>query len=141
TPVSQDELDSLGEQLAALANTGQRDPDNPVAARSAVVLDFVCNGLRAGADPALLYRCLLDPGLAISAHVRAQKKPEAYGRRQLERAQSRVAEDQDTFHTDDKGRPYANQHNIRVALRKLDATLSHVTFRDRLLLNGEHLSD
>lgn len=141
SPVSQDELDTLPPPLPAMAVNGQRDVDNPVGDRSAVVLDFACNGLRAEADAELLYRCLLDPGLAISAHVRDQKKLELYARRQIERAQARVAEDADEFHTDDKGKPYASQHNIRVALRRLDAALTHDTFADRLLLNGEHLSD
>ena len=141
TAVSQDELDSMPDVLAQIAVHGQRDVENPVADRSAVVLDFCCNGLRADVDPELVYRCLLDPSLAISAHVRDQKNSEAYAKRQLERAQGEVASDADAFQTDDKGKPYANQHNIRVAIRRLDVTVTHDTFADRLLLDGEHMSD
>ena len=141
TPVSQEELDALPDVLGAIAVTGQRDPDNPVSDRSRVVYDFCCNAIRDEVPDDVIYRCLLDPGLAISGHCLDQKKPEASARKQIEDAHRDVARDADTFETDDKGKPFANQHNIRVALRALGANLSHDTFADRLLLNGDHLSD
>ena len=42
----------------------------------------------------------------------------------------------DFAETDKNGVPYANQRNIRIALRRLGVRLSHDQFADRLLIDG-----
>lgn len=59
-----------------------------------------------------------------------------YAWRQVEQAIARVAAGAEAFQTDKDGRPYANQHNLRLALAKLNVTVRYDRFADRAALSG-----
>ncbi len=112
--------------------------------------DFSCNATRAGVPNEVILGILLDSRHAISAHCFSQKNPERAAMRAIARpvelGEARPGEWLDEsadgeFQCDDKGKPYANQHNIRIALAKLGVKLSYDEFACRLLIGGRHLSD
>ncbi|MEM6623783.1 MAG: virulence-associated E family protein [Pseudomonadota bacterium] len=123
------------------------DPDNPMrwdgaldpdgswrGDRSKVVFWVACEMVRRGCSEADILGVLLDPDLAISAHVRDQKDRESYARRQASEARESV---DDSFVTDKDGKPVSNsQHNIRVALRRLGVSLWYDEFAGRDLVEG-----
>lgn len=78
---------------ALIVNGG--DPDDPAkwSNRSNAVWHVACELVRAGVTDDLILGVLLDPDLAISAHVYDQPQPESYARRQVERARTEVAKD------------------------------------------------
>lgn len=122
------------------------DPDNPTrwdgaldsngtwrGDRSKVVFWVVCEMARRRCSEGDMLGVLLDPDLAISAHVREQKGAESYARRQVREAQESV---DDSFVEVD-GKPVPNsQQNIRVALRRLGVVLWHDEFAGRDLVEG-----
>ena len=121
--------------LRALIVQG-RDPDNPARwpSRSEALFHAVCGMVRAGCDDGVILGVILDPDLGISAHVLAQKRPEAYAQRQVARAR---AEADDAFDCDKEGRPIAtSQRNIRVAIRRLGVALRHDLFAGRDMVEG-----
>lgn len=121
--------------LRALIVQG-RDPDNPARwpSRSEALFHAVCGMVRAGCEDGVILGVILDPDFGISAHVLAQKRPEAYAQRQVARAR---AEADDTFDCDKEGRPIAkSQRNIRVAIRRLGVALRHDLFARRNLIEG-----
>ncbi|MCA3560682.1 MAG: hypothetical protein IOC82_06580 [Aestuariivirga sp.] len=102
--------------------------------RSKVVWWVTCEMVRAGCTDDVIAGVLLDPDYAISAHVREQKGSERYARRQVAKARE---EADSAFACDKDGNPYSNsQHNIRVALRKLNVELRHDLFAGRALVEG-----
>jgi predicted P-loop ATPase len=109
------------------------------SSRSAWLFDAVCHLLRTGVPDDTILGVITDSNFGISASVLDKgRNAEKYAMRQIERAREMATED---FQQNDKGTPYANQHNIRLAIRKLGYTLAFDMFADRLLLNGEHLDD
>jgi hypothetical protein len=70
--------------------------------------------------------------LCLSQEARAEDDPH----RQIRRAHGEVAAEADEFQVTDKGVPYKNQHNVRVALRKMGVQLSHDQFANRLFITG-----
>ena len=142
-----------------------RDPDKPKQkdnSRSAWLMDAVCQLVRCGVPLALILGIITDRGWKISDSIFHEKdgtlksNPENYARRQIEKAAALVAQDNrtaagndnlkvsddvapagsDDFQLNKDGVPYPNQHNIRVALRKLDVRLSYDRFADRMLIEG-----
>lgn len=131
------ELDRLpvSDRIKALIVNGA-DPDDPARyrSRSEAVFAVLCELARAGVSDGEALSVILDPDFAISAHVREQKKPDAYARRQIERAREEV---DDSFDCDKEGRPLpTSQRNIRVALRKLGVTVRHDQFSGRNRVGG-----
>lgn len=115
-------------------------PDEPKGgdnSRSAWLFDAVCGLARAGVPDDVILAIITDPDWPISESVvELGGRAAAYARRQIERARETVAGDDAEFQTNESGRPAPNQHNIRVALRRLDVQLSHDKFADRLLVAG-----
>lgn len=123
------------------------DPDNPdrwdgsiapdgswQGDRSKAVWWVACQLARARVDEATIAGILLDPDYGISAHVRDQKGAERYAQKQARDAWEEVESD---FVCDKDGRPLPNnQHNIRVALRRLGVSLWHDEFAGRELVEG-----
>lgn len=107
--------------------------DGKDVSSSGWVWDATCNMVRAGLSDAVVLGILLDRGWGISEHIYSQRDPEGYARRQLTRAKEAIADD---FELNDKGIPKPNQHNVRVALRRLGVRLSHDQFADRLMIEG-----
>jgi len=69
------------------------DPDAPKkgdGSRSGWLYDAVCNLLRAGVPDETILGVILDPDFRISASVLDKKNPEAYARRQVERAKKEI---------------------------------------------------
>lgn len=114
--------------------------------RSPVVFDVCCNLLRRGVPDDLIAGILTDDTWGISAHVRDQKRPVDYAWRQIGRARQTIDADGEPFQSDKDGKPYVNQHNIRLAMSKLGVSVRHDTFAGRLLVSGldgcgPHLDD
>lgn len=102
--------------------------------RSKAVWWVACQLARARVDEATIAGILLDPDYGISAHVRDQKGSERYAQKQARGAWEEVDGD---FVCDKDGRPLPNnQHNIRVALRRLGVSLWHDEFAGRDLVEG-----
>jgi P4 family phage/plasmid primase-like protien len=77
----------LPDRVKALIVNGT-DPDEPDrwADRSRLVLHVLCEMIRADLPAEVMKAVILDPDLAISAHVREQKGAERYADRQIQRA-------------------------------------------------------
>lgn len=114
------------------------DPDNFDGDRSKVVFDLCCHLHRRGVPPGLIAGIISDTNWPISAHVidKGERDPVGYAVRQVERAIARVAGEGEPFQTDKDGKPYANQHNIRLALTKMGVRVRHDRFADRAALTG-----
>lgn len=111
--------------------------------RSAWLFDALCQLARAGVPDEMMFGILTDPAWGIADSVFRQRdgkrvpNPERYAIKQIESAKARVAQDAATLQIDERtGRPFANQHNIRVALILLGVTVRHDLFQDRLLIDG-----
>ncbi|TPG41218.1 hypothetical protein EAH79_08955 [Sphingomonas koreensis] len=125
-----------------------RDPDKFDGDRSRVVFDLCCHLHRRGVPAALIVGIISDPAWPISEHVIDKGKGNVldYAWRQVERAVEEVAAEGEPFQTDKDGKPYANQHNIRLALSKLGVRVRYDRFADRAALIGldgfgPHLDD
>src|SRR3546814_14698388 len=79
---------------------------------------------------------MTDKTWGISAQVLDQKRPGDYAWRQVEKAYQAAEVEGEPFQTDKDGKPYANQHNIRLALSKMGVTVRHDKFADRMLVEG-----
>src|SRR3546814_7886308 len=79
---------------------------------------------------------LTDKTWGISAHVLDQKRPGDYAWRQVEKAYQAAEVEGEPFQTDKDGKPYANQHNIRLALSKMGVTVRQD--RKSTRLNSSH---
>ena len=111
-------------------------PDDPnhYPSQSEVVMAVCCEMIRAGCGDTLVASVLLDKNLGVSRHIYRQGHPQDYTARQIKRAKEAVAAE---FKRDEDDKIVANsQHNIRLALHKLGATLSHDEFQDQLLITG-----
>ena len=110
--------------------------------RSAWLFDAVCNLVRAGVPDEIVLGVITDPGWGISASVLRQRdgtavpRPESYALRQIEKAKADVVAEPADFECSDKGVPYSNQRNIRLALSILGVVVRHDKFQDRLLIEG-----
>lgn len=139
---SLDELDqwAVPDRVRVILAHG-RDPDNPKEgddSRSAWLFDATCQLVRCGVPDGTIMAVLTDPDLGISASVldkRASAK--RYAARQIERARMALALEEADFQRGEKGAPFANQHNIRLALARLGVTVSYDEFQDRLLVDGQ----
>lgn len=72
------------------------DPDEPdkYPSRSEVTFAVACGMVRGGCTDEQIAAVLLDPGFAISAHTRAQKRSLDYAARQIKKARDAVAKDE-----------------------------------------------
>ncbi len=118
-----------------------RHPDEPKegdGSRSAWLFDAVCGLVRCEVPDDVIFSILTDPDFGVSKSVLDKgRRALDYARRQIERAHEEVAKDIIRLRdTDKNGVPYANQRNIRIALRRLEVRLSHDQFADRLLIDG-----
>ncbi len=138
---SLDELDrwAVPDRVRVVLNHG-RDPDQPKDgddSRSAWLFDAVCQLVRCDVPDETIMAILTDPDLGISASVLDKRGgAERYAGRQIERARQHVALDEAEFQRGEKGPPFPNQHNIRLALARLGVTVSYDEFQDRLLVDG-----
>ena len=108
-------------------------PDKPFPSRSEAVFAVVCDLCRADVPDDLILGVLTDPNYPISAHV-LENGGLKYAQRQIERARKVV---NDAFECDKDGNPYRNsQHNIRLAIRKLGASVRLDEFAGRELVSG-----
>jgi hypothetical protein len=69
----------------------------------------------------------------LTDHVYDQPNPEAYARKQAQKAYDAAGGD---FVFDSKGKPVGSQENIRTALGKLGVRLSYNVFARRLMIEG-----
>jgi hypothetical protein len=116
------------------------DPDNEKPgdnSRSVWAFDVACNLRRSLVPDNVIVAVLTNPLFGISASV-LDKGPRAhrYAVRQVERAKICVELEAADFRTDDRGKPYPTQHNIRVALHKLGVVVRFDEFGDRFLIAG-----
>src|SRR3546814_17485474 len=95
-----------------------------------------CELARRRVPPGLIVGILTDKTWGISAHVLDQKRPGDYAWRQVEKAYQAAEVEGEPFQTDKDGKPYANQHNIRLALSKMGVTVRHDKFAVRMLVEG-----
>lgn len=124
------------------------DPDNFDGDRSDVVFDLCCNMTRRGVPRGLIAGIISDPAWPVSAHVIDKGGREAigYAWRQVEQAERTVKAEGEPFQADKDGKPYPNQHNVRLALTKMGVRVRYDCFADRPTLTGlegfgPHLSD
>ena len=111
---------------------GPKEGDN---SRSAWLFDAVCSLVRCGVPDEVVYAVITDPDFGISESVRDKgTRAKRYARKQIATAKETVAEDAADFEYNDNGNIKAgSQHNVRLALRKLGAQLSHDVFTDERL--------
>lgn len=144
------------------------DPQAPKRgdnSRSAWLYDCVCQLIRFNVPDNIILSFLLDKEWKISESVleKTSPGPEAYARRQIEKAhrdavkgEHSKAKDKassaagggagdppdhhdghdESFDRNDNGVPYPSQRNIRVALKLLGVTLRHDRFADRINVEG-----
>ncbi len=124
------------------------DPDKFDGDRSKVVCDLCCNLHRRGVPAGLIVGIISDDTWTISEHVidKGGRDTIGYAWRQVERAIEMVEAEGGAFQTDKDGRPYANQHNVRLALSKMGVTVRFDIFADLPVLDGlpgfgPHLDD
>ncbi len=126
------------------------DPAKPHhgRSRSDAVFAVCCACVRANVPDDLIAGIISDPRWAISAHVIESGKGDlrGYAWRQVLRAHETVGAEAEPFQTDKDKKPFPNQHNIRLALSKLGATVRHDIFADRMMVIGlegcgPHLDD
>ena len=135
------ELNKWGvpDRVKVIINQGCH-PDEPKEndnSRSAWLFDACCQMVRHDVPVEVILGVITDPVWAISESVLEHKgRVESYARRQIEKARATVAGDATDFEVNKDGVPYPNQNNIRVALRRLGARLSHDQFADRLMVEG-----
>ena len=138
---SLDELDQwqVPDRVKVIINQG-RHPDEKKDgddSRSAWLFDAVCQLVRCDVPEDVVMALVTDPAFAISESVLDKgRKAEAYAARQIAQARKTIAAEAADFQLNEKKVPYANQHNIRVALARLDVTVRHDLFQDRLLIEG-----
>lgn len=116
--------------------------------RSQAVFAVACELIRNRVPPGLIVGILTDTTWGISAHIhdKGGRNVLGYAWRQVERAEAKVAADDDPFETDKHGIPFPSQRNIRLALTKMGVRVRHDRFADRAALTGlegfgPHLDD
>jgi hypothetical protein len=87
--------------------------------------------LRYGYNPAAVSAVLLNKANGISALIYEQWDPNAYARKQVKNAIDKIE-----LSTDQDGKPYKSQNNVRIALLKLGVRLRYDEFSDRMLIEG-----
>jgi hypothetical protein len=136
-----DDLDrwSVPDRVKVIIVQG-RHPDEPKQgdnSRSAWVFDACCQLVRFEVPDEVIFSILTDKDFGISESILEKgSNAERYALRQIEQARSTVALDASEFQASEKGLPYPNRHNIRVALWKLGVRLSHDLFADRIIISG-----
>lgn len=114
------------------------DPEGPRSYggdRSKAVFAVCCSLVRSGWSDEDIATAISDPANKISGHVLDQSNSAQYALKQAARARDKVG---DEFAVNEKGRPVATQHNIRLALAKLDVTVSYNEFSRRAIIEGPH---
>jgi hypothetical protein len=101
--------------------------------RSKAVYAVCCSLVRSGWSDDEIVAVLTDKRNGISEHVRDQSNPPQYARRQAARARDKVGSE---FAENDKGAIITNQPNIRLALAKLEVTLTYDEFARRPMVEG-----
>jgi len=138
---SLDELDQwrVPDRVKVIINHG-RHPDEKKDgddSRSAWLFDALCQLARCDVPDDVVMALLTDPAFGISESVLDKGRGAIrYAARQVERARATVDAEAADFQLNEKQVPYANQHNIRVALARLGVTVRHDLFQDRLLIEG-----
>jgi predicted P-loop ATPase len=117
-----------GDILEELIHSGG---NAPIGKRSEVVWRVVNEMLRRGYSDKTIVATLVDPNNGISAHVRDQKTPEDYAKRQIAHALNKL-----DFQRDEKGKTVPNDTNIIIGLRLLGVSVRHDQFADRIMLDG-----
>ncbi|HKX80110.1 MAG TPA: VapE domain-containing protein [Novosphingobium sp.] len=112
------------------------NPEDFDGDRSKVVYAVCCELVRRKVPDGLIVGILTDAAWGISAHIRVQKNHIEYAWRQVERARQAVEAEGEPFETDKNGVPYPNQHNIRLAMSKMQVAVRHDLFADRALVAG-----
>jgi Virulence-associated protein E len=136
---SVDELPAGVPGLCKLVIVQGKDPDDPkrFPSRSEALWYVCCELVRAGCDDATILGVIQDARFDVSASVLDKGARAAdYAAKQVADARAEVEAAATDFETTDKGAPYPNQHNIRVALGKLCVGLEHDDFADRDQIRG-----
>ena len=138
-PVGPVDLEHLDPKTVEIIKLGI-DPDNPTRwdnDRSDGVWFVACEMARADFKGGEIMAVLLDKAYKISDHIydtkRTDKAQEGYARRQARRALDEVI---DTFATDDDGKKFKTQRNIRLAIRKLGVKLRYNEFTHKAEITG-----
>jgi hypothetical protein len=118
-----------------------KHPDKPKQgdnSRSAWLYDCVCNLVRCGVPDDVVYSVITDPECGVSESVLEMKaKAAGYALRQIGKAKGAIeAEAADFSPVNEKGIPFPNQHNIRVALGKLGVRVLYNSFSDKAIIEG-----
>jgi len=143
-------------RIIALGNdralSGAKDDDD---SRSSWMLDAVCQLVRHGVPDGVIHAIITDPNHGVSDHVLDQGSPIRYAWSQIRRAHMFVSRDPrpppcappadcgspalppvEDFERGDRGSPKATQHNIRVALRRMNVRLAYDEFAGRAVVEG-----
>jgi hypothetical protein len=99
--------------------------------RSSAEFYVINEMLRRGHDATAIAAVLLDRANGISEKVLEQSNPRKYAEDQINHAIKKI-----TLSTNENGKPYASQSNIRVALLKLGIAVRHDVFADRTIVEG-----
>lgn len=128
---------SVPDRIKKLITSGHlRDIEGPKRgddSRSGWLFDCICGLVRANVPPELIYGIITDRKWAIAESVIDKGRTlDRYARHQIERA----AERQQSFATNENGKPTNSQRNIRLALVKLGVEVRHDEFADRTIIDG-----
>lgn len=130
---SVDEIPGISDYTKMLIVRGC-DPDDPTkyASRSELLFRVVCDLVRADVSDDMIASVLLDPDFGVSASVLEKPRPEAYAKKQIDRARDQAIAD---FEPNGDKPPAPNRRNFRVALRKLGCEFrrNELTHRDYIV--------
>lgn len=151
-------------QLVCAKGSDPNAPKKGDNSRSAWVYDVICQLIRFNVPEEVILGILLDPEWGISESVREKTSPgpEAYARRQIEKARRHAKQgehspqaaatgggggggppphqpaitDADNFAVDQAGTPYPTKRNLLIALHKMGVSVSRDLFCNRSLIDG-----
>ena len=101
--------------------------------RSKAVWAVCCALVRAGWSDEEITETIINKDNKISEHVLHQSDPKKYSMRQAKKAREKVGSE---FQVNDKEKIVANQYNIRLALAKLDVTMTFNLFSNVAMIEG-----
>lgn len=135
----------LKESTLAIIATGTDPVDGEhFPSRSEALFRVCCDLIRAGVPDDMILG-VITGGNVIAESVREQKNPRQYAQRQVGRAKEAVAEEGlqrwATFQLSDKGLTLPTFHNFRAATLRLGRKIRWDTFRGKVEVDGEPLTD
>lgn len=122
------------------------DPENPrgsknakYPSRSEALFRVCCELIRVGCSDEQVCGIITNPAYKISESVLEKHNPYEYALRQIRRVKETLSKEWPNI--DKAGNPKQSYENVRVALRRLNISLSYDTFRNRMAIYGIQIQE